>query len=291
MADRFDIGVSCSLGVGPERGGREWNEDNFLVFQQGIGRWRDGQVEATEAVSGEGVMVAVADGMGGHARGDIASLAAVRALLHLVRAGAPDEPERALLRFVQHAHGRLYEQAAAQGAGKMGTTLTVAWIVGGVASWVHVGDSRLYLQRGEGLIQITRDQTRAELARRDGRPPPRDPDALVQGFVFGSRGLGDDRRLRLDPGHDTGTVRLAVGDRLLLCSDGLHGAVNDADLSQALADAATAGAAASALVDLAMERGSDDNITALVLSVDELERREQAPGAPLVDVQTLVPLE
>lgn len=290
MADRYGIGVVCSLGIGPGAGGREWNEDNYLVYEGGRGRWRDGQGEATEEVPGSGLMIAVADGMGGHARGDIASLAAVRALTRLLRSGEPEDPEDTLRRFVLHAHGRLYEQALAQGAGKMGTTLLAGWVLDGALSWVNVGDSRLYLLRGEGLAQLSRDQTRAEIAQRDGRPPPlRDPLALVQGFVFGSRGLGDDRSLRLDVGKDTGTVRLAVGDRLLLCSDGLHGVMDERALAELLRAGSSAQQSAEGLVAGALARGSDDNVTALVLTVDELTERSMP--LPLQDVHTLVPVE
>lgn len=289
MADRYRVGVSCSLGLGPEAGGREWNEDNFLVVQSGRARWRDGEVEGREELGAPGLMLAVADGMGGHTRGDIASLAAVRALTRLARAGAPEDPEDALLRFVQHAHGRLYAQAVAQGAGPMGTTLTAAWVLEGRASWVHVGDSRLWLLRGEALAQISRDHTRAEFAARDGRPLPRDPGALVQGFVYGSRGLGDDRSLRLDPGKDTGTLRLAVGDRLLLSSDGLHGALDEQTMGELLRATEDPQRAAEALVARALAAGSDDNLTAVVLMVDALEPR--ALGGPLGDITTLVPME
>lgn len=290
MADRFDIAVMCSLGIGPQRGGRQWNEDNYVICSDGKARWRDSRAESSEHVEAAGVLIAVADGMGGHTRGDIASEAAVRALLRFARTRVPEEPEDALRRFVLHAHGRLYDQAAAQGAGSMGTTLTAAWILGGVAYWVHVGDSRMYLLRGDDLSLMTADQTRGEFARRDGRPTPRDPGALVQGFVFGSRGLGDDRSLRLDPGRDTGRIPLWRGDRLLLCSDGLHGALRIEAMAQVMRESPDCATAASTLVHAAIGAGSDDNVTALVLEALEVDRPDTNTG-PLVDVATLVPME
>ena len=153
--------------------------------------------------------------------------------------------------------------------------------------WAHVGDSRLYLLRGDDLVQVTRDHTRGEFAQRDGRATPREPGALCQGFLFGSRGLGDDRSIRIDPGKDTGRIPLAPGDRVLLCSDGLYGHLNVDELRHALADTPDAPAAASLLVETALDNESDDNLTALVIAVEELAR--PSTGVPLGDIQTLVP--
>ena len=289
MPDRLAIGVRCSVGVGPQRGGRVLNEDNYLICQDRRARWREGDHEGEKVAEATGALVAVADGMGGHARGDLASAAAVRALAALPEAERPADPTTTLRNFLLDAHARLAGQAPAQGATNMGTTLTVGWILEGQLHWVHVGDSRLYLQRGEGLVLLTRDHTRGEFARRDSRPLPRDPGALAQGFVFGSRGLGDDRSLRIDAGVDTGTLRLAAGDRLLFSSDGLHAFVEEPRLNQLLREAWDAGVAAVALAEAAMASGSDDNVTALVVRVDEVA--DPPLSIPLDDVVTLVPEE
>lgn len=287
MQDRFGIGVVCTVGVGPERGGRASNEDNYLICHDGQIRYRNGAREELEHTEGPGLLVAVADGMGGHDQGDMASGAAVRVLTHLFRAGLPKDPSTALRVFLIQAHAKLYVRAMSRGPVNLGTTVTALWVLDGVAWWVHVGDSRLYLLRGEDLLQVTRDQTRGEFAERDGRPTPRDPDALCQGFLFGSRGLGDDRSIRIDPGLDTGRLPLLPGDRLLLCSDGVYGHLQPDQIRQTLQDEDDAAVAASTLVEQAMGAKSDDNLTALVVIVEEVERNEEL--APLDVVHTLVP--
>ena len=277
MAEHYSVGVVCIRGVGPERGGRNHNEDNYLVCNAGRARFRSTDGEVDRETAGHGLLVAVADGMGGHDHGDVASGAAVQALLRLYAKGAQAANENALLSFVHKAHGRLQERARERGAANMGTTLTCLWIHEGQASWVHVGDSRLYLCRGDLLTQLSRDHTRGEFASRDGRAQPWGARALTQNFIFGSRGLGDDDSLRIDPGVDTGTLKLKVGDRLLLTTDGVHGFL-DRDRIQAGLGSDSARSAARWLVEEAMAAGSDDNVTALVVAVDALPRT--GPSGP-----------
>ena len=124
--DRLTIGVVCSRGVGPERGGRPRNEDNYLVCRQNEARYRNGEVEAVEPVQCYGTLVAVADGMGGHEDGDLASSAAVRAMARIFKRGLPDDPQTALHKFVMDAHRRLHAKLTLEGGGAAG-----AWRSGG----------------------------------------------------------------------------------------------------------------------------------------------------------------
>ena len=265
------VGVVSTRGIGPERGGRVRNEDNYLVVAHGRARFlRDG-VEHTMDTPGPGMMVVVADGMGGHEHGALASAAAVQAMARLVRAGRPVDPDLALHGFVVRAHRQLQLRARERGVGNMGTTLTVAWILGGRAHWVHVGDSRLWLVRDGALRQLSRDHTRGEFAERDGRGPPVSPQALTQNFIFGSRGLGDDDGIRVDAGMDTGTVPLQPGDRLLLTSDGVHGFLEARGIEAAVLSDPDPTKAARQVSEASIAAGSDDNITALVVSVDTVE--------------------
>jgi len=268
---RARVGVVSTRGIGPERGGRVVNEDNYLIARDGAARFlRDG-VEHTVDTPGPGLMVVVADGMGGHEHGSLASGAAVQAMARLVQAGRPVDPDLALHGFVVRAHRQLQLRARERGVGNMGTTLTAAWILGVRAHWVHVGDSRLWLVRDGVLMQLSRDHTRGEFAERDGRGLPLGPLALTQNFIFGSRGLGDDDGIRVDAGMDTGAVALQPGDRLLLTSDGVHGFLAAHGLEAAILPDADPGETARRIVEESIAAGSDDNITALVVSVDTVE--------------------
>jgi protein phosphatase len=265
----YSIGLVCSVGVGPERGGRSRNEDNYLICQEGRISYRVDDGERTEHADGAGVLLAVCDGMGGHEHGDLASTVAVRVMAKLYASGRPRDPDRALHKYVLDAHRRLHERAAVGGKVSMGTTLTACWVLGGHASWVQVGDSRLYVFRDDHLECLTPDHTRREFARRDGVTEGEEAENLAQNFIFGSRGLGDDAELRLEAGRDSGRYRLERGDRLLLCTDGLWGAVDDVSVADVLRHTPDPQAAAVACMERAIARGSTDNITVIVARVEE----------------------
>ncbi len=260
------VGVVCYVGLGPERGGRARNDDNYLVCDAGQVAYRDGDRERVRPVEGSGTLLAVADGMGVLRDGDVAASVAVRVMAKLYGAGHPADAERALRRYLLDAHRQLHAQIG--DPPQLGTTLTVAWLLDGRVAWAHVGNSRLYLYRSGALRQLSVDQTRAEFARRDNTPVHGPPDALAQGFILGSRGLGADGGLRIDAGIDSGTEVLQRGDRVLLCSDGLTGAVADAFIADVLANTPDPQAAAVACAERAVARGGRDNITVLVARVD-----------------------
>jgi len=284
------IGLVCSTGIESDRGGRVANEDNYLVCRNGQIRFRDEDKEVVRAQDGTGVLLAVADGMGGHEDGALASAAAVQAFSLLFGKGKPQAPELALLRFVLNAHNRLHGTVARRGSVRLGTTLTGAWVLGGRVFWVHVGDSRLYFFRNNTLVRLTADHTHREFALRDQRSLPPDADRLAQSFVYGSRGLGDDAGIRIDPGRDTGSRHLRPGDTLLLCTDGLTGFVDDRRITDALREVPQPAACAEVLVERAIAHGSTDNITAMVVRIDELPQPvEPRKGGKLAKDVTLVP--
>lgn len=291
MSYGITIGLVCSTGIESDRGGRVMNEDNYLVCRNGQIRFRDDDKEIVKAQAGAGVLLAVADGMGGHEDGALASAAAVQAFSLLYGKGKPQAPELSLLRFVLKAHGRLHATVARRGSVRLGTTLTGAWLLDGRVFWVHVGDSRLYFFRNGTLIRLTADHTHREFALRDQRPIPPDADRLAQSFVYGSRGLGDDAGVRVDPGRDTGSRHLRPGDILLLCTDGLTGFVDDRRIADALREVPQPAACAEVLVERAIAHGSDDNITVMVARVDELptpaKPAVRGPGSAKED--TLIP--
>jgi len=266
----YRIGLMCSVGIGPERGGRTRNEDNFLVCNNGKVRYLEAGHERSKAGEGDGMVVAVCDGMGGHEDGHVASLTATKVMSRLYKPGVPSNPERTLLRYVKDSHRALHWKAAEAGPVTMGTTLTIAWLLHGTVSWVSVGDSRLYRLRQDQLELLTRDHTRNEFARRDGTTMvPDEGNHLAQNFIYGSRGLGDNANIRLEPGIDSGTLPLEAGDRLLLCSDGLWAHVDAYTISTLMWEKPDPQASAFALTKTALDQGATDNITAIVIHVDE----------------------
>jgi serine/threonine protein phosphatase PrpC len=282
----YVVGIQCALGVGPERGGRKRNEDNFLVIQGGSSRRLGPDGNALEDVSAvPGLLVAVLDGMGGLDNGHLASSSAARALAGLQRSEVPRDPERAHRRFVMEQHKRLHREAKERGPVAMGTTVTAVWLISGVAAWVSVGDSRCYLWRGERLVQLSRDQTRSEFARRDGLAFV-GPDHLVQSFLFGSRGLGDNSALRLDPGLDTGTLALEPGDRLILVTDGVWSCLEPDALAAIAASSDDPNTVALGLLDAAIAAGATDNVTAAVVRVDAVPDRPERSGDDEDDEKT-----
>lgn len=300
--DRLTIGVVCSRGIGPDRGGRARNEDNYLVCRDGEARYRNQDREAVEAMATFGSLICVADGMGGHEDGDLASSAAVRAMARLFKRGVPEDPELHLHRFVLDAHRRLHRKVSERGPVRMGTTLTSLWMLEGLAYWTQVGDSRLYHWRKGNLRRITQDHTRANFAVRDGRRPDSDGSFLAQNFVYGSRGFGNDKGIRVDAGTDTGFIQLELGDRLMLCSDGLSGIVPDHRIGDVLSEVPEPQPAATALMERALAAGSDDNVTVIVARVDELfprrstmQKEEEAFSMEILDQEvdddTLVPMD
>lgn len=285
----LDVGYCCSIGSPVSQGGRERNEDNFLVCAAGRARWRHGEEIVERPAPGEGALVAVCDGMGGHDRGDDASRKAARVMAELYRPGRPRDPARALRRYVLDAHSRLHFKARERGPVTMGTTLTAAWILHNKLHWAHVGDSRLYLFRRGQLQQLTDDHTRNLFNRRDGRPllPNEEGEHLAQAFLYGSRGLGDNAGLRIEHGRDTGTAELMEGDQVVLATDGAFRILRD-DLKDVLAAGLSAQETADRIVGEALSFGTTDNATAVVLAVEGLDEVESDTDAWGLEEDTLV---
>jgi len=271
------VGLVCDIGIGVDRGGRARNEDAYLVCQSNRVRLCGENGARTAPQQGEGALVAVCDGMGGHEDGHIASATAARVMSRLYQPGAPKRPAQVLLHYILDAHRQLYAAALQEGPVSMGTTLTAVWLINGTAAWAHVGDSRLYLFRSDRLIQLTPDQTRNEFARRDGQPTVPEGEQLAQNFIYGSRGLGDNTTLRLEQGLDSGAEVMHRGDLLLLCTDGLTCAVPDEQIRTALATHRDPQEAADVLLKQALRMGSRDNVTVAVIRIEEVSAGPAGP--------------
>lgn len=210
----------------------------------------------------EDFLLLVADGMGGEPAGDVASGIASRTVRDEFPALPSGDLGQAMKQAFRRANDAIYREAEADSTRTgMGTTLTAALLQGRYATIAHVGDSRAYLLRGDGLTQVTRDHSLVQ-------------DEAAAGRVSKSAARNDPRRNILT--HSVGgsarldsklpsifELTLLPGDRLLLCTDGLYDVLDDVDLRRALS-VADPGEAVRTLVQLAKERNTQDNATAVV---------------------------
>ncbi|MFG6448078.1 PP2C family protein-serine/threonine phosphatase [Roseateles sp. BYS180W] len=229
------------------RGGREKNEDRM-----GYCYTRDAG------------LFALADGMGGHPQGEVAAHLALESLASLFQRDAQSTlrtPVRFLEEGILTAHRRLQRYAQDHELSDTPRTTVVAAVVQqGQVWWAHCGDSRLYLVRNGALLTRTRDHSYLELQEALGRADAL-PEHVNRNVLFTC--LGSPGKPMIDIG---GPVALQRGDRLLLCSDGLWGTVNDVEITHYLSTHAVADAVPE-LVEQALRLGGVrcDNVTALAL--------------------------
>lgn len=208
---------------------------------------------------------AVADGVGGHPAGEVASALALEPLAELDDGAEPDDDVAAALAdAVRRGARRVHDDAAANpGRAGMATTVTAAAVAAGRVHIAHVGDSRVYRWRsGTGLERLTTDHTPAEQAALEGRLTWEEAEAHPQRHML-LRVLGTAPDVELDMPEP---VEFAAGDRLLLCTDGLTGVVEPATIGDVLARSDDAAAAADALVEAALAGGGPDNVTVVVVA-------------------------
>ncbi len=233
---------------------------------------------------GERVSLAiVADGMGGHQAGEVASATAVAVITESWRARGGEDTARVLHRAIARAGSEVFAAASKRRDWEgMGTTVTVVAVVGDEAHIGYVGDSRTYLLRDGALQALTVDDTLVNHLLRTGAIEPAQvanhPDRGVLSQALGTRAAGPD--IHLEP-----ALALRAGDLVLLCSDGLHDVLSDAVLARLLGEAhgptSTAatdlGALARRLVQAAVAAGTQDNVSVVLLAAD-------APGAAALPV-------
>jgi PPM family protein phosphatase len=253
---------------------RRSNEDHFLISR--LGRYyetvdtslppQDLPARADDA----SYSLIVADGMGGHAAGEVASRMAIREIMRL----AFDLPDW-IVRIdestrdaaAERAQRRIEEVNAIVSDGGqqdpslrgMGCTLTAARNLGRDLQVAHVGDSRAYLLRAGHLLRLTRDHTYVQMLVDQGLMSEADAATSQSRHVL-INALGSDEGVHVDVER----VRLARGDRVLLCSDGLTDAVDEEAIRSVVRDAPTAAAACETLLAGALDGGGADNITVVV---------------------------
>ena len=216
-----------------------------------------------------GVLVVVADGMGGHNAGEIASLLAVQAV---VRHYADDlqDPAMSLARSVERANRVIVETANEDTRYRgMGTTCTALLLRGGLAYCAHVGDSRLYLMRSNDIFLMTEDHSAVMDLVRQGAMTHEEARHHPERSVI-VRALGARHDVEVASWENPFTVRAC--DSFLICSDGLYDLVDDEELRDAMRGTAPQ-LACEHLVELARQRGGPDNITVAIVAVSELPQR------------------
>jgi protein phosphatase len=217
-------------------------------------------------------LIAVADGMGGMAAGDVASNIVIAALAHLdedVPSSAPlDSLRNAVELANQQIRDAVEQNPAMEG---MGTTLTGILFGGNKIGMVHIGDSRAYLLRDGELTQITRDDTYVQLLVDEGRITELEADTHPQKSLL-MRAL-DGR----DAEAEYSLRQVVAGDRYLLCSDGLSGVVSDETIASTLREYSEPNQCAERLVQLALRAGGPDNITVVIADFTDAEIVEEAP--------------
>jgi PPM family protein phosphatase len=223
-------------------------------------------------------LLAVADGMGGHAAGEVASAAAIATIASLDSDQSASDLLPALANAVATANMRLQEMIMADPATEgMGTTLTALLWADGHAALCHIGDSRAYLLRDGKFYQITHDHTLVQSLVDEGRITEDDVATHPQRSLL-LRAL--DGRTLADP--DLSSHETIPGDRYLICSDGLSGVVTEQTLHQALSSVRDPDKAALQLVELALKGGGPDNITCIVADVVDTDFTPLPPLVPVM---------
>jgi len=228
------VGARTDIGRSRKR-----NEDSYLVKEP---------------------LFAVADGLGGHKGGDVASSMALQ-MIESTAAAADEENLVRLVERIKEANHRVLERGDTdQDLRGMGTTVTALLTGDGKAHVVHVGDSRAYRLRGGTFQQLTEDHTLVQRMVREGKLTEEEAAAHPQRSIV-TRALGVDEDIAVDQL----TLDVLEGDRVLLCTDGLTSMVGRERIQEILQSEAEPQAACDRLIDAANRAGGDDNITAIVI--------------------------
>jgi serine/threonine protein phosphatase PrpC len=223
---------------------RAQNEDNLAFCEQG-----------------EDALFVIADGMGGHDAGEVASHIAVETVVSAVRNGQEQNPSACIREAVRQANTAVRSEAVQAGS-NMGTTLTAALVRNGIAHIASVGDSRAYWIANGSITQITRDHSLVAKLRELGKLTPEEARTDPRANLL-LRTIGSEDEVAVD----TFRHPLAPGGTLLLCTDGLWGEVGDQELKRICTEEEHSEIACARLVQQANGNGGKDNITAIVVNI------------------------
>ena len=233
---------------------RDNNEDSYLYWEPA----------SEEEFRRKGRLAVIADGMGGYEGGQEASRLAVETVREVYEGGFDGDSQKTLIAAIETAHFNIQQYASAHPSlTGMGTTCTAISIVERQLSFAHVGDSRLYLFRGETASRLTRDHSYVGKLVESGIVRPEDAEMHPQRHIL-TAALGSGKEVT--PDYPEQAVQLEEGDSLLLCTDGLWSLVPEQQLARTVRGNAPAEACAQ-LVKLALDRGGPDNITLMILRI------------------------
>ncbi len=219
----------------------------------------------------DAIYAIVADGMGGHQAGEIASGLALKQVSDAINKGFfaqmnEQELKKLLASAVREANKNIYEMSMSEiGCVGMGTTITICLLFGNHAMIAHVGDSRAYVLRGGTLHQITTDHSLVQELLKSGQITAEEAENHPQKNII-TRALGTDA----DVDIDVYEFSVCAGDCIMLCTDGLSNLITNQEIKEILTqnENVSENALAESLIDLANQKGGFDNITAVILKKD-----------------------
>jgi protein phosphatase len=262
MSD-INLSVYAGTDIGMHRTG---NEDAFLVADLTSGSVGLGPEPSTQPMGERGSLLVVSDGMGGAAAGEVASELAVTTIRETLMDGSvvsdTDAGDR-LRTATELANERIWNEAQANPElNGMGATVTAVIVQDTAAHIAQVGDSRAYLMRGRQIKQLTKDQSFAQMLIDAGAIQPEQAASIPQNVIMQALGTQPVVKVAMT------TVRLCRDDCLLLCSDGLSNKLGPNELKQVVEQAGDLKAACRSLIEIANDRGGEDNITVVLARFD-----------------------
>lgn len=250
---------------------RQNNEDSFLAADLTSGNVNPDSGNFVHELGDKGVLFLVADGMGGANAGEVASKMAVDLIAHevlgeLETARSVDDHAfvRILKRAIENANIAILQESRRNHNRKgMGTTLTMAALLGKAVYFAQLGDTRAYLVRNGSMAQMTKDQSLIAQLVASGTITPEEAKRHPQrNVILQALGVQDHVDVALS------SAELKRGDQLILCSDGLSGKVDPSETREIINECSDPEVACTRLIALARDRGGEDNITAVVVRVD-----------------------
>jgi serine/threonine protein phosphatase PrpC len=240
------------------------NEDAFVVSDlMGSAPIHAMSSPISLEVRDRGILLAVSDGMGGMQAGEVASALVLHALRLGMSTVNASSAEVALRASVEGANQQVWNSARETGRDGMGATLTAMLLYAGCAYIAEIGDSRAYLLRGQRLVQLTRDQSYVQSLLDSGALTRQEADTFeYKNVILQAMGLKPDVVVALN------RLALRRHDRYLLCSDGLSGKVQDGEIQGVVLAASTLESACAKLIEMALDRGGEDNVTVVLAQVE-----------------------